>query len=940
MLIYLCMKTKSPKWIQGISKYIDRVAAGIERRIGKHAGTASAPTAPGATIAVGEIQRANRREPYIPADQLTGTSEEITMFRPRDKKPLLLFGGILTAAKILFVLIFAVAATGIGAVIGVANAYLETTPELNLNIITEGDLTSYIYDKNGEVLTTYAGLENREYATIEEIPLLLREAVISVEDVRFYEHNGVDFKGVFSAVMGNVLGNSTGGGSTITQQLIKNQMLTSERSYKRKIQEASLALELEKKYTKDQILEAYLNIIPLGGTNYGVKAAAKDYFGKELSELSLKEIACLAGITQYPYLYNPRRAVYVTKKVSPLEARIKLVLSRMYRAEYISLEQMNAALAEPLNVIERSTVQTLYPVPHFIEYAISDVINNLLVKRGLENTKANRSEIEKELRTRGYKIYTTVDRVLSEEVQRIISDFDKYPKLQNAIDERKLEKAPDGSFVSIPQPQAASVVIDQKTAEIRVMIGGRYEPTSAKTLNRASSAKMPVGSSIKPLAVYGPAFDLGYSPATIIDNIPIPIEGWRSEKGYPLTSTGTFGPTSIRRGIVSSLNNVAARTLIYKVGIETSAEYLLKLGVDPTHINKDGVGLALGSSGITPLEMAGAYSAIANGGTYLKPLSFTKVVDSRGAIVISADECRTPQRVYKESTAFMLVDVLQNAVKSGTGTAAKIEGMNVAGKTGTNTDSRGVYFAGMTPYYTATVWVGSDEYKKLGKAYNNKSAASGGNSAAPLWQLIMSACVDGLPNAPILPNSGATSKELVCGVSGMLATDACKADPLYKPLEDLFDNNSMPVEECDLHVITTLCLVSGMSVSEYCPESDRNEAGGGLVLPPDCDYFLLEPEELAKMFPNLIERDERICDVHTQDWHENAKPLENKIVEARALLLEAREILDSNNSITYEVRTNISLLISQLDNEIKNETATLNSLSGRIAALREAIVGL
>ena len=217
-------------------------------------------------------------------------------------------------------------AAGIGAVFGVANAYLGTTPDLDLEVLADSALTSYIYDSNGDLITTYSGTENREYASLDEIPLQLQQAVIAVEDVRFYHHNGIDLKRILSSFIGNMSGGNISGGSTITQQLIKNQLLSSERSYKRKIQEASLAIQLEKEYSKDQILEAYLNTIPLGGTIYGVKVAAKDYFGKELNELTLRECACIAGITQYPWLYSPRRAYYVTGKVDALNNRIETCL--------------------------------------------------------------------------------------------------------------------------------------------------------------------------------------------------------------------------------------------------------------------------------------------------------------------------------------------------------------------------------------------------------------------------------------------------------------------------------------------------------------------------------------------------------------------------------------------------------------------------------------
>jgi penicillin-binding protein 1A len=228
--------------------------------------------------------------PAISPDQLASKDYHYSsLFKPRDRRPSFALGVILTTVKIAFLALILTVAVGIGAVFGVANAYLGTSPELDLKQLSDQVLTSYIYDGNGQLITTYAGIENREYASLDEIPKTLKEAVIAVEDVRFYYHNGIDLKRLLGAFISNVSNSSGGGGSTITQQLIKNQLLSSERSYKRKIQEAKLALELETKYSKDQILEAYLNTIPLGGTNYGVKAAAMDYFGKPLDKLTLKE---------------------------------------------------------------------------------------------------------------------------------------------------------------------------------------------------------------------------------------------------------------------------------------------------------------------------------------------------------------------------------------------------------------------------------------------------------------------------------------------------------------------------------------------------------------------------------------------------------------------------------------------------------------------------
>ncbi|MEG0785021.1 MAG: biosynthetic peptidoglycan transglycosylase, partial [Christensenella sp.] len=329
-----------------------------------------------------------------------------SLFKPREKKPNFALGVVLSTIKMSFVAIIVVVAIALGSLMGVANAYLGTTPELDISKIETQSENTKILTQDGTQLATYTGLENREWANLEEIPKDLQNAVIAVEDIRFRYHNGVDLRRLIGAFVSNLSENQAQGGSTITQQLVKNELLTNERSYKRKLQEAYLAIELEKTYSKDQILEAYLNAIPLGGTVYGVKAAAKDYFGKGLSELTLKEMICIASITQNPTKYSPRRATYVkTDNLPGLINRMNIFAERMYWNGDITREQYEEVLTPAevylapecleqgtdnvwklkkdakmvlkdgyldiwkaeMNILEQSPVNSLYPYPHFIE---------------------------------------------------------------------------------------------------------------------------------------------------------------------------------------------------------------------------------------------------------------------------------------------------------------------------------------------------------------------------------------------------------------------------------------------------------------------------------------------------------------------------------------------------------------------------------------------
>ncbi len=876
---------------------------------------------------------AKEADPQLTENELRGKGKEsVNLFKKRTGSGSFVLQLLVTVSKVSIIAVICIGMVGLGAVLGLANAYLESTPDLDLNQITENDLTSYIYAADGTLLTTYAGLENRYYAPLEEIPDILQKAVISVEDVRFYHHKGVDFKRLLSSFIGNLTGSSSAGGSTITQQLIKNQVLTSERSYKRKIQEAYLAIQLEKEYSKEQILEAYLNTIPLGGTNYGVKAAAKDYFGKELDQLTLREVACIAGITQYPSAYSPRYVYYTLKDTTKLDNRINDVLNKMYTAGYISLEERNAAMEDTLTVVEVSTTNKMYNYPHFVEYAITDVIKHFLRSRGLEYNSTNRALIEHELRTSGYSIYTTIDSNIQNILETTIEEYDDYPGLRNSASSQI--KQSDGSITI--QPQAAAVIIDQHTGQIKAMVGSRNVPTVKLTNNRAVTNRMPIGSSMKPIAVYGPAFEKGYSGATVIDNLLLPIIGWDSETGYPTTSKGTLGPVTIRQAIVGSWNNVAARTLMYLTTIEDAVAQLHKFNIEDDRINADGVGLALGSSGISPLQLTSAYASIANGGTYMEPISFTKVVDSNGSVVLSATSVQEVHEAYSKSTAFMLVDILENAVRSGTGKPAKISGMTVAGKTGSVSNERGVLFAGFTPYYTSVLWIGHDNFERLEKG------VSGGKTAAPLWQKYMAKIHDGLENKNILEGSYKNYDLVeapVCPVSGLFPTDACKLDSNHPLIPDYFKKGTVPEETCTLHQIEEICSESGMICSEYCPEECRVQ-GAVVELPEDSEYFMLEDaDEVFTYFPNLrLPKQQVTCKVHTTEWFNDYQELEDAIRDAKKAVSNANSFLSyESEDLTDEQIADIEDAINDLQRELNSETKSKDRLTLITIALNEKV---
>lgn len=807
------------------------------------------------------------------------------------KKPRNYFINLLfTTLKLLVAVIIIFGVSGAGALLGLAKAYVESIPSLDFTIIGDQDQTSLIYDANGNVLSRFFGSENREWVPIDEIPKQLQDAFVAVEDVRFWRHAGVDFKRLFGSFILNMSSDSVQGGSTITQQLIKNTLLSTEQTYKRKIREAYLAMQMEKKYKKEQILEAYLNTIPLYGSNYGVKTAAMDFFGKELSELTLKECACLAGLTQNPSRYNPRLNYYVRHKPENTDNRIKKVLREMYENGFISFDDYNKALEEPLNVLEKSPIQDDRELLPAIDYVIYDVTTQLLKLNNMADTAANRNRIENLIRTEGYNIYSTIDPDMQKSATNSVENFKGYPEMRYDSDKYTIiGRNPDGTAIRLIQPQASSVIIDYRTGQIKAMVNGRQTSSGRKEFNRPYQSTMPVGSSIKPIAVYGPALDKGRAPGTIYYNQPTPIQGWGTEKGYPSNygNSGYNGNVTMREGLRRSLNTVAAQILMYDVGIETAKNYLINLGVNPDHINADGPGLALGSSGITPLEMAGAYTAIANLGEYIQPISFTKITDRNGNVILDMVARQERRQVFKQSSAWLLIDMLYtNLNTAGNISQAVFKGQTIYGKTGTNSDQRGVFFTGFTGYYVASCWVGSDAYKPL------ISSATGAKYAAPLWHDIMEPIHKGLENKPattVTPEELGIKKLKFCKYSGRLATSACP-----ETVEDYGVESELILDPCPSHVELRICTQTGGIATDLCPSYTVKKFK---LLPPgtELEYLYHNHPDIFSRYYGSVDTIQGYspCTVHTNQWLQDEEEKLALRPQVRRLLTQAEEKLNS-----------------------------------------------
>ncbi len=875
-----------------------------------------------------------------------------SIFKPATKKPNFVLSVAVNVVRILAVMVLLAGLALVGAVAGIAKGYMETAPDLNLASLQDQAQTSFIYDANGNLITEYKGIENRVMVSIAAMPKYLQQAFVAVEDARFYTHPGVDLKRIVGAFVSNLSSSSTQGGSTITQQLIKNTLLSSEQSYKRKIQEAYLAMQLEQKYTKDEILEAYLNTIWLGENYYGVQTAAEGYFGKSLAELTLRECAILAGTCNSPYYYNPRRNYYTRSKegvdyVGITNDRTDYVLRCMYESQFITYEQYQEALnPATANVLKEdpSTGTGMYAYAHYVEYAISEVVDILLEMEGLDNTTANRNAMENKLRSAGYHVKLAIDTDIQQTVEDTLENWTKYPSLRDPSDKIYRSKNSDGTYDEIIQPQAAAVVLDYRTGELKAIVGGRTKPTAKKTLNRAVDMKMPVGSSIKPIAVYAPALELGASPASIVYNMPLPISGWKDAKGndtWPKNygGGGYTGPTTLRYAMKKSLNTAAAQTLMTMVGVGRSTDFLLRMGVDEDHIDQTPFGLSLGSSGITPLQMTVAFGVLGNGGVYQEPISVLGISDSEGNVVWDGHAKQERRRVFSESTAWMIVDMLKDAVSGGTGTSAKIKGQTVAGKTGTNSDQKGVFFSGMTGYYASAIWVGHDNYKAL------SGSSTGSGAAAPLWQSYMSKIhtAKNLGNKDILdgdPAQYGLVRATTCAVSGQRATDACRNDAMgYGTVTDWWAQGTVPTVSCQMHVVQTVCSESGQIASQYCPYAVQK---GVIRLPqghPLYRFIGSSYEDVLADYLGSASAVNGTCTYHTSSNGGSTLVQNTLIPDAQLLISQAQSMMSGMDASSAQYQS-IQSAIAYLQAVISSGSPSQSEVAHAMGQLTQAMAGI
>ena len=583
-----------------------------------------------------------------------------------------------------FIIVVLVMITGIGC--GFLTASMNTKPDLASDI--QPPASSQIYDINGNEIANVHAAENRRPVKISQVPKDLQNAFVAVEDNRFYEHMGVDPRGILRALWSNVRGQAISeGGSTITQQLAKNAYLTQDRTLKRKVQEVFLALQLERQYTKQEILELYLNQIYFGQGAYGVQAAAKTYFGKNVEDLDLNECAMLAGIPKSPNYYSP------TNNLQAAEERKSVVLDQMEKYGYINASQASKTKKEELKLVKQTKSTETNEASYFIDY----VTQKLIDKYGADAVYKD-----------GLKIYTTIDMDMQRAAEAAMKNLPTYNKDGNGIE----------------QPQGALVAIDPHNGHVKAMVGGR----GTDQFNRATMAERQPGSAFKPF-VFAAALENNFTPNTVINDSPVKIGDWEPQN-YDRSFSGKV---SLREVARNSLN-VPTVKIAQKLGIDKPIYYAQEMGITTFVLegaqNDRNLATSLGglTKGVTPLELTSAYGTFANKGIHVDPVVIVKVLDRNGKVIEQAEEKQ--RSVISENSAAELTSMLQTVIQKGTGTHANI-GRPAAGKTGTTSDYHDAWFVGYTPDLVAGVWIGNDNNASL-------HSMTGGQTPAEIWKAFMS----------------------------------------------------------------------------------------------------------------------------------------------------------------------------------------------------------
>ncbi|MBM7613539.1 transglycosylase domain-containing protein [Alkaliphilus hydrothermalis] len=689
--------------------------------------------------------------------------------------------------------------------------------------------SSFILDADGQVIEKIQSDNVRIIVDLKDIPKHVQDAFVSIEDERFYTHNGIDLRGIGRAIYTNLRTGARHGASTINQQLAVNLYLSrGDRSYSRKIKDMYYGIVLDRELSKDQILEAYMNTINLGGVAHGVQAAAQTYFSKDVGDLTIAEAALIAGITRYPFRYSPIKTLYkdqveenhiilddsdstytiVFNEVSL--QRQRTVLGVMRRLNKITEEEYQAALEEDIaSNLKPNRLANQEITSYFGDLVKRDVM------AGLQNEGYTKEEAQAMLYSGGLRIYSTMD----VRAQNILEEEFENPA---NFPGSKLDE--DGNL----QPQAAMVIVDHHTGEIKALVGGRAMK-GEKIYNRALHPRQP-GSAIKPIAVYTPAVDMGNTAATVFDEVPVYFNTNKPNEPWPNNYNKKFKGLITMREAIQWSSNVVAVEAASRLGTDdlsafnTMFEYMKKMGIstvitreDPLVVNgkkytDETYSTALGgmTRGVTPLELTSAYGVLANKGILMDSITYTKVYDRQGNLLL--DNKPNANRVLTPDVAYIMTDMLKTVVNAGTGRNARIDSNNsripVSGKTGTTSDKKDAWFAGYSPYYTSALWIGNDIPQEL---------SDGSGMSVRLWNKIMTKIHrDYSPKSFEVPDN--IVRVSVCSESGKLPGPYCHLDPRGSTIiSEIFIKGTEPTEECDVHVLADIHVPSGKLATELTP---------------------------------------------------------------------------------------------------------------------------
>ena len=801
--------------------------------------------------------------------------------RQIDRKPVKVRRKIgVVFGKILLICVLIIGVVGVSTVVGAVKGILASAPDISaVDVIPTGFSTTVLASDGSEIATLVAEGSNRRSVTLDEIPKDLQHAVVAIEDERFYEHNGIDLKGIARALVADLKSmDFTQGASTITQQLVKNNVLSEqwesentgdiskiekiERQVQRKIQEMYIAVELEKKVDdKDWILENYLNSINLGNNTLGVQAAAERYFGKDVSDLTLSECAVIAGITKNPSRYNP--ILYPKQNAK----RRKMVLDAMKKQGYITQKQYDEAMADDVydRISEHNSGFETSMNSYFVDSVIDDVFNDLVKVKGYSESDAYKAiyqggltikstqnlDIQKicdeEVANAGnYEVGTKYSFILSFQVKKADGSFKTYTN-QTMLSYYKAKNKNQDYSINYSSEEACRDAIAKYEKDVlekgdKLVDNSEYifitaQPQVAMTIMDQSTGEVQaiVGGrgdkagnrtwnrATKTTRQPGSTFKIIACYAPALDAGGMTLASVEDDAPFTVGSKTynnydhTYkGFTNLRTAITRSMNIVTVKTL-QDIGVDLGYQYAEDFGFTTLDENDKNLGISLGglTKGVTNLELTSAYAAIANQGEYIAPSFYTQVLDHDGNVILDNTKTKERHRVVKEETAWLLTDAMKDVMTAGTGTRAYFgSGMVQAGKSGTTTSNRDALFAGFTPYYTCVVWGGYDD--------NSKQMGGAGTSYPKnLWRSVMKRVHENLESKDFEKPKGIT-QATVCSKSGLLPKDGvCENDPRGSlKYTEYFASGTTPKEECNHHEVLSICKVSGEIAGPYCPKED------------------------------------------------------------------------------------------------------------------------